>query len=106
MILVRLTKEDNGVISSVSSIGHDAGNDGIVCSAISSLLRTFAVCLEQKRSVQVKGKALNRGEFYCVIEKYSKQQLEWIKGLSDYLITGLDMVKQEYPEDVTIVFDT
>ena len=102
MVYLALTGEKSGVISAVSSLGHASEENAAACSAISSLLRTFAVVLEQIPSVKLAGNAPNRGEFYCRIEKFGNEYLERIKGVCDFLLTGLRLIKQDFPNDITL----
>lgn len=108
MILIDLTADENGIIKSVSSLGHEPsgrekGESGIVCSAVSSLLRTYAICLESDNSVKLSGKAPARGGFYLRIDKYAESSRQWICGLSSFLAKGLNLIKEDFPESVTIV---
>jgi len=103
LILVSLTVGTDGIISAVSSIGHETGENGILCSAVSSILRTYAVCLDRNKNVRVSAKAPKKGEFYCRIKKYGESDAGWIRGISDSLLTGLKLAEQDYPGGLKIV---
>ena len=46
--------------------------------------------------------APGEGQLYFEIEKYSSNQIDRLRGITDYLITGLKDLAAEYPEEIKL----
>ncbi|MBN1646851.1 MAG: ribosomal-processing cysteine protease Prp [Spirochaetales bacterium] len=103
MILVSVTMDRNGIAVAIGSIGHETGENGVVCAAVSSLLRTYAISLDRRKGVRATARAPRKGEFYCQVKKYSEMDSGWISGLSNFLMTGLELIEQDFPGNLKIV---
>ena len=95
----------DGVIKSVIAEGHageaSAGHN-IVCAAASVLLRTAYRTAAKNRNLEIRFSAEKTGEMFFEIKNIQINDLPWIAGITDFLITGLKDLENEYPEDVKL----
>ncbi len=81
-----------------------AGNN-IICAASTVLLRSAYRALSLKSGIKTDITAEIEGELYFRIIDYRVDHAEWLKGITDYLITGLKDLESEFPDSVRIVKD-
>ena len=105
MINIKIYLGKDGIISEINASGHaeDArkGNS-IVCAAASSLLRTAAKLTERENDIKLTGAAEKKGVLFFKITDYPENKHKWLKGVTDYLILGLEDLSSEYPDDCKI----
>ncbi len=107
MIQIVMHCTENGELVFCEAKGHSLystkGND-IVCSAVTSLLRTGLCVLESKDSVSLETSAPKRGMLsFCV--KKNNEDLEtslFLIYLRDFLEKGLSLICEQYPKNVSL----
>ena len=104
-IVIRCTK--NGELVFCEAKGHSLfstkGND-IVCSAVTSLLRTGLCVLESTDSVNLKTSATKRGMLTFSVERNNddlKTSFLLIH-LREFLEKGLALICEQYPKNVSL----
>ena len=106
MIQVKLEKTKEGNLISCSASGHaffaKRGED-VVCSAVTTLLRTTLLLLQEKEEVDVEVVAEKRGElaFYVKNAKY-KTHGSFLQYAYSFLEKGLQSVEKEYPKHMSV----
>ena len=106
MIRASLDFASGGILASCQVCGHAVGKapgENVLCAAVSVLLRTAARTLEQHPDIAISGEASEPGNFWFKIESWPPEQKGWLKGLSDFLVTGFRDLKEEYPEMIELI---
>ena len=110
MLKILISIDTDKVLREIRASGH-AGDavkgTNIVCSAATSLLRTACRTVISDKDIKCSFKAAAPGQVDFCIYGYGKQKSEWLKGITDYLLTGLNDLDNEYPEyfeiNITII---
>ncbi len=105
MIKIYIRLDEAGIISGIEATGHSeaaAKGQDIVCASASVLLRTLGRALESEEGVSLSGSADNRGEFFLDIGFYSDTVCDWLKGITSFIVTGLQDLEAEYPGYCTV----
>ena len=108
MIRVGIARSTDGSVRRLTATGHAvAGPLGgnIVCAAASVLIRTAARALEEESGIRLTGGAGARGEFLAEIESVSPDRLDWVRGVTDSLLRGLEDLAADYPHEVEVRFE-
>ncbi len=104
MVRVKATVQ-SGVFEEITAHGHAADRNtgaNIPCAAVSALLRTAARLLELEEGVSIDGTAEKPGEFRLQLTSINDDKLEWLRGVTDYLIIGLKTIEQDFPDEITL----
>ena len=107
MIQIVMNCTKNGELVFCEAKGHSLfsvkGSD-IVCSAVTSLLRTSLYVLESNDSVTVKASATERGMLSFGVEKKSEDEKAsyLLMHSKDFLEKGLTLICEQYPENVSL----
>lgn len=104
MIEVTIDKEE--FIKTLSAAGHsnpDSGKVSIICSAVSMLLQTYYCSLVQINGLSVE-LTDNDDVFLIEIKKTGSVCNDFLKGIENYLYTGLFLLKENYPENIKIQY--
>lgn len=104
MVRVQATVQ-SGVFEEITAHGHAADRNteaNIPCAAVSALLRTAARLLELEEGVSIDGTAEKPGEFKLLLTSINDDKLEWLRGVTDYLIIGLKTIEQDFPDEITL----
>ncbi|MCP5513917.1 MAG: ribosomal-processing cysteine protease Prp [Spirochaetales bacterium] len=108
MIILEITVclDGSRILKSVNASGHAgeavSGNN-ITCAAATVLLRTaYRTLLLPDFETDTVISAPGEGQLYFEIEKYSSNQIDRLRGITDYLITGLKDLAAEYPEEIKL----
>jgi uncharacterized protein YsxB (DUF464 family) len=99
MIHIDIILDETGLLRSCSVIGHaKTGKTGanIVCAAVTVLIRSFAQVLYNKKGITVKSKAPEPGNVWLETG-YTAEGSDFLSACTDFLITGLRSVADEYP---------
>ncbi len=100
MIRVSLGFDSDGLLRKLQVEGHanlgGKGND-IVCSAVTSLVRTAARLIERLPGTDVSGGADSPGEFRFSVERVSERREEYLRAIGDFIVLGLKDIESEYP---------
>ena len=106
ILKIDICLNSNNIIKYVSAEGH-AGDSpagkNIICAAVSVLIRSAYRTIVKNSKVEACITAKNEGSLYFRIIKFDESQTEWLKGISDYLLTGIKDIESESPDSVKIV---
>lgn len=95
MISIKYYKKDNEIwLRSVGHAGYAEYGRDIVCSAISTLLQTLAINLENRYENTV----CNIDSGYMFIHSFGEKAEE----ILDILLMGIEAVAEEYPSFVSL----
>lgn len=106
MIRVTIKIDKNGCLKQMTATGHAglaAKGTDILCAAVSALTRTAAKLLYAKETVRVKGGAPEPGRLELEILSYDKTESQWLRGITDFCVSGLNDLRQEYPAYLAVV---
>lgn len=106
MIRVRLVLAAEGHLVAASAGGHASDGTGlyganIVCAAVSTLLRSHALALGKRESVQAVGKGA-AGRFEMRMGAVDRGDIEWLRGAGSVLIEGLRRLSEDEPGEVSL----
>jgi uncharacterized protein YsxB (DUF464 family) len=103
VIRVKVEIDSSGCLAQCTSSGHSIhsfqGNN-TVCIAVSTLVRTMSRILFIESDIEVEGNAQSEGAFYFTVMRIPDSKREWLKGISDFFIRGIEDLLSEYPDDV------
>lgn len=105
MIRVQVSLYPDGCLKRFAASGHArAGREGqdIICAAVTALLRTCARLLSGQPDLKVSGNAPEPGEMQLFLHDPPGDRLEWIRGITDFLLSGVQDLKAEFPEKLEI----
>ncbi|MEW5814237.1 MAG: ribosomal-processing cysteine protease Prp [Spirochaetota bacterium] len=110
MIKVRLLLERDGCLKILRAKGHAGGlktGSNIVCAAATAIMRTMVRILESNENLHYSGNAEKPGTLDFEIVHIPEEKRVWFKGVTDYLVRGLQDLAEEYPREckVDIRFD-
>ncbi len=97
-ILIELDTEK--VLRKISAAGHAgdvAKGENIICAAATSLIRSACRTVGSNQDIEADFNAPVSGELCFSILNYRSENTEWLRGISDYLLTGLRDLDNEYP---------
>jgi uncharacterized protein YsxB (DUF464 family) len=96
-------------LKSLSIQGHaeteKKGND-LLCAALSVLVRTALHALTKEKRLALKGDIEKVGLLELTIFSYTDNISDWLKGITDFLMTGLFDLMLEFPQNLSISFKT
>jgi len=92
----------------VSVEGHavrgDSGNS-VPCAAVSALTGSAARLISSNDGICCSGGADAPGKMVLNIEKVEERCIEWLQGITDFLVIGLKEVEREYPTECSVVMN-
>jgi uncharacterized protein len=107
LISVTVWLDSRGRLEGLDASGHSgsaqAGED-LVCAAASALLRTLSRILEMEPSVELKGKAEEKGDIRLRILS-DQSPPGWLEGVTDFISIGLKDLEEENPGYFRIRFE-
>lgn len=95
-----------GVIVFFEASGHAgsiASGKNIVCGAVTILLRTTYRTFLAKNGTKAVVTAKKEGQLYFQVEEYLPENCQQLKGITDYLLTGLKDMESEYPDYIKLI---
>jgi uncharacterized protein YsxB (DUF464 family) len=105
VITISITLCANGCVKQCRAEGHSGyekkGKD-IVCAGVTVLVRTAAKALYGEGGISIEGSAPEEGTLWFSIHNIPENKVGWVKGITDYLITGLGELSTAYPDMVRI----
>ena len=105
MIEIRVRLDKPGCLRAFRASGHaraaGAGED-IVCAAVTVLLRTCARLLSDREGQAAAVKAPEPGELSLVLEPPPQERIEWLRGVTEFLLAGIADLQSEYPDRLTV----
>ena len=98
-----------GTLRGFDADGH-AGADGagrnIACAAATALLRTAGRLCAERRLVTAGG-ASAPGEMRIHLGRSAEDaDPEWLRGMTDFLLRGLNDLAQEFPHEISVRTET
>ncbi|MCL2791910.1 MAG: ribosomal-processing cysteine protease Prp [Spirochaetaceae bacterium] len=106
ILKIDLCLNSNNIIKYVTAEGHagkSPAGENIICAAVSVLLRSAYRTIVKNSKVEACINAKSEGSLYFRVIQYEESQAEWLKGISDYLLTGIKDIKTESPDSIKII---
>jgi uncharacterized protein YsxB (DUF464 family) len=98
-ILIQLdTEKVLGLVRASGHAGDVAKGSNIICAAATSLMRSACRTVISDPKIKTDFKAAEPGNLEFSILSYDSVKIEWLRGITDYLLTGLIDLDNEYPE--------
>jgi uncharacterized protein YsxB (DUF464 family) len=100
LINVTLWLDKSGCLYGIDASGHSgsaAKGKDIICSAVSTLLRTVSRLLEIEPSVELVGSVEDPGELHLRFNLLEESKSEWLGGVSSFALLGLKDLEAEHP---------
>jgi uncharacterized protein YsxB (DUF464 family) len=98
---------EDGCLRGLRASGHagsGARGEDLVCAAATALLRTASRLLYQRAGLSVSGGAPAPGEMSLEVDGvWGGEPGLWLRGVTDFLITGLQDLQSEHPRRLEIV---
>jgi len=106
VIQVEIRLDHAGALRGFSVSGHSGtgkrGED-LVCAAVTVLVRTAARLLKLQPDFGVHGDAPESGEMEVQIGTVPAGRRAWLAGLTDFLVRGIEDLREENPQAITLV---
>ena len=105
MIQVQIEIDQRRCLQLIRAQGHaGAGRPGrdIVCAAVSTLLRTTARVLYQHPGIVAESDAPDRGRLTLAIGNSHQRANDYLRGVSDLLLCGLQDIARDYPDKINL----
>ncbi|OHD13944.1 MAG: hypothetical protein A2086_02030 [Spirochaetes bacterium GWD1_27_9] len=101
MIEIKLVLNSNGILKNIFVTGHSGfakiGKD-IVCAGVSTLIQTLNLTL--KLIPDVEFKCISKKDYYLEILKFDESIIGELRGITVFLITGLDAIFLKYKNNL------
>lgn len=108
-LVVRISADAEGLLRSASAEGHAGfapSGSNIACAAATVLLRTAYETLAQYEGVDMAGEAPSPGHLTFRVRRYAPEAAERLRGVGDFLLTGLSSIEREFPAKVRVILDS
>lgn len=94
-----------GCLKEFQASGHAraarAGED-IVCAAVTVLLRTCARLVSSTAGDTALVAAPKPGQMTLILGSWPAEKVEWLRGITDFLLAGVAGLRNEYPDRLTV----
>jgi len=109
VITVRVRLDGDGCLSSVSVSGHASTDQGsrtgnVVCAAVTGLVRSCADAIAGRTAITATGAAPRPGELRVDIVS-CEDDGEWLRGVTDVMLCGVDRMTGETPDEVRLIVE-
>jgi len=105
LIRISIDLDEQRCLKHIAVSGHaEEFSDGqnIVCSAVTAIVRTVAHVFTKHEDFKASVKAANPGELELWIRAHPQNHMEWAKGITEVLLTGIFDLEAEYPDTIEI----
>ena len=107
MIGVRAVIDEDGCLLSLSIGGHassEAGRFGenAVCAAVTGIVRAGADAISRRTTIRASGSAPAPGAFELRVLERDATDSEWLRGVSDVVLTGVGRIAGDEPDEVEL----
>lgn len=105
---VRLVLDSAGVLSLAEASGHagaEKPGSNPACAAVTALLRSAWETMALYEGVEPQGSAPAPGAMRFSLGTYPDGAAERLRGVADFLLTGISGVEREYPGKVHLVIE-
>jgi len=106
MIIIQITRLDDGYLSHVSSKGHAPMVHGtsLACGIISASLKSFGITLAKNPFMKVEAKSDGPGDLEITLGVVPKNQQNWFRGVQDSFLQTLEICQIEFTEQIQIIW--
>lgn len=105
MIRLSLELDDKGCLSVLEAEGHSlkrGGDFSAECAAVTCLVRTAAAVCEAEPALGARVSLPGEGRFSLRIAGVPASLRERFRGITDFLVSGLERISQDAPEELAI----
>jgi len=79
--------------------------EDLVCAAVTVLFRTAARTLQLHSDLAVQGDASESGKMEVQIVSVPDRRREWLGGITDFLLRGIEDLREENPKAIHLVIE-
>ncbi len=108
MIQVRVVVDGSGALSSLTVRGHatlDRNAVSAECAAVSGIVRACAQAIDERGDVVASGSATGPGDLVVEIDTVPATATEWLRGITDVIVTGIGRVARDAPREVAMTVE-
>jgi uncharacterized protein YsxB (DUF464 family) len=101
LINIHLELDQNGCLKYLKVSGHESHKQkgqALICAAVTFLVRTVAHILTSKKELMAFFNAPEPGCLEIKVNAPAGKWQDWLKGISETLVTGILDLQGEYPE--------
>ena len=107
MIRISIDLDSDSCLKHIAVRGHaekSVAGQNIVCSAVTALVRTVAHVFSEHEDFEasVKAETDRPGDLELWIRAHPQKHVEWAKGVTEVLLTGIFDLEAEYPDTIEI----
>lgn len=107
-MLVTLAIGPDGVLRRAKALGHagsETAGSNPACAAVTVLLRSCFETVAQQDGLRPSGQAPSPGELEFSVGLYPPEAAERLRGITEFLLTGVSGVEREYPGKVHLIVE-
>jgi len=107
VIDIEVDKAPDGCLVAMRMTGHAGVSGGprggnIVCAAVTGVVRSCAEAITGADGIAVSGVADREGELSLLIREVDESRRDWLRGVTDVLLTGVRRIAAETPDEVAL----
>jgi hypothetical protein len=105
VIYVKIIIDHNKIINELKVNGHsnfDKKGKDIVCAAVSILVYTIYLSLKKLPSIKIEYKDDKKDSVFLSLKKYSNELEGEIRGITIFLINGINLLSEKYKSNVKL----
>ena len=95
----------SGVLLAFESTGHGAIDNpeagvSISCAVVSAFVRSMGMLLERRNDIVARVESFQPGAVSIKIVQVDAGAEDWLRGITDMLIRGLEDLQQDFPDQL------
>lgn len=107
MVHLRVTRSSDGCLSALVMTGHVSAAGGprganLICAAVTGLVRSCAEAIAVADGIVADGAAEREGELHVTVRAVESGRRDWLKGVTDVLLSGLRRMAADAPGEVEL----
>lgn len=105
MIRISIDLDEQKCLKHIKVSGHEKHKSGVqamVCASVTTLVRAVAHAYMKNDECKATVKAAKQGELELWIRAHPQNHMEWAKGITEVLLTGIFDLEAEYPDTIEI----
>jgi uncharacterized protein YsxB (DUF464 family) len=111
VIQIRVTRSSDGCLSALTMSGHVSAAGGarganLTCAAVTGLVRSCVETVTAADGSLADGTAEREGELSVTVRAVDGEQRDWLRGVTDVLVSGLRRMSADAPGEVELTETT
>lgn len=110
MVRVRVATSPDGTLSALAMSGHVSSEYGprganAACAAVTGLVRSCVAAIVGAKDIEAFGSADSEGELEIEVLSVPDHRTQWLRGVTDVLLSGLERISGETPGEVSVTVE-